>query len=197
MPRERGRDSAALRRPESLTGGNRSQDTPTPFETSRLPDRRHSRIKHLMADRGAHRMIERILHNMAEEPAARTLFEVGVIESAVCRITVRSRHDGIHDICGIQLRWVLRISDARRRKVVLGIRAVAHRRKLVLPIDHVVQSVRESGSAHPIEDDMRNRMHRFLILLLGLLSKRTRSRFASRPDQTLPSRLPFLCHSAG
>jgi hypothetical protein len=49
----------------------------------------------------------------------------------------------------------------------LGIRADAHRRKLVLPIDHVVQSVREPRRAHPIEDDMRNRIHRFVSVFSG------------------------------
>ena len=68
--------------------------------------------------------------------------------------------NGIDDVLGCYVRRVLSVRHARSSPLVFGIRRDAHRRELVLPVDHLVQCACDTRSADPVKDHMTNGIHR-------------------------------------
>jgi len=83
-------------------------------------------------------MIRGVIHDVAKEPSTRAFLEVCIVQRAIRRIAIGSSGNRIDDVRGRHIRRVLTVGHARSSEVVLGIRADAHRRELVLPVDHFV-----------------------------------------------------------
>lgn len=105
------------------------------------------RVKHLMPHRRALWMIHGIVHNVTNEPPARAFLQVCTVQRTIRRIAIGSLSNSFDDVRG----RALTVRHARSTQVVFGIGADAHRRKLVLSVNHFVQRLCNARGAALLE----------------------------------------------
>lgn len=82
------------------------------------------------------------------------------VQRTIRRIAIGSLGNSFDDARDYRIRRVLTVRHARSTQVVFRIGADAHRRKLVLPVNHFVQSLCKTRRAAPGKDHMGNGIHR-------------------------------------